>query len=259
MRKDVFDRVSSGILPRLRERSGHALSSRPRDTSELKRVHSGTTVLAIFYNKGILFAGDKKTSCGFSIVDQDKVKLCKISDYSGCAAAGTVSDIQLLVRDLEEVNGGFISQYGYPLSVEGQVSYLINQLRYYRDYSYASLDVDMFLGGFNPISEDFKLFQVSGDGFKKECRDYIVLGSGTDFAISKLEENRGRLAGKKLSLEEAVELAVRAISMAGKKDLGTSDIRVACPDVAVIDKDGFSFLETAGIRKVVRNIIKKEV
>lgn len=261
MKRDIFDRAFSGVLPHsLRPPTDlRANSSISRDNSGMKRVHSGTTVLAIFYDQGILFAGDRKTSYGFSIVDQDKVKLYQISEYSGCAAAGQVSDIQMIVRSLEQVNGAFMSQYDYPLTVEGQVNYVVNHLRYYWQYSFSPMNISMFLGGFNPKKNNFQLFEIGYDGFRRECFDYVVVGSGTDFAVSRLEENRRKLIEKRLSKEEAMIVATRAIFTAGKKDLGTSDIRVAVPSVAIIDQSGFSLVEEETIKRISVDIIKEEI
>ena len=256
MRKDIFDRVCSGILPRINRES--ISQGVVRSRTDLKRVHSGTTVLAFFYDKGIILAGDRKTSCGFSIVDQDKVKLYQVAPHSACAAAGLVSDIQMLVRDLEQVNGAFFSQYGYLLSIEGQVNYLINQFRYYWQYTFAPLEVSIFLGGLNPKNGSFQLFDIGSDGFQRECLDYVVNGSGSDFAATKLEESRKKILEKKLSKDEAIELALRAIFMAGKKDLGTSDVRVAIPTIATIDNKGFSFMDSEVIGKALSTIIKEE-
>lgn len=257
MRKEIFDLVRSRIVP-LPNTVNHPMSMARHDLN-LKRVHSGTTVMALFYDKGILFAGDKKTSSGFSIVDQDKVKLYQIASHSGCLAAGLVSDIQALVRNIEETNGAFVGKYGYPLSVEGQVNYIINEVRYFWQYGYMPLDIQFVLGGFDMFKNSFQIFEIAADGFKRECFDYAVIGSGTDYATSKLEENKKKLLNRNLSKEEATEVAVRAIYASGKKDLGTSDIRVACPDVAVIDREkGFHFLDSAVIRNVVVNLIKEE-
>lgn len=257
MRKDIFDQILSGVFPfRNFENRGSPVIR--HNNSELKQVHSGTTVLAFYYDKGLLFAGDKKTSSGFSIVDQDKTKIYQISPYSCCAAAGLVSDIQMLVRDVEEVNYAFLDRYGYQLSIEGQANYLVNELRFFWHYGPMPMAIYLIFGGMNPVDGEFGLFEINPDGFRRECFDYVATGSGMDFATSKLEESRKKLSERRLIKEEAIELAVRAIFTAGKKDSGTSDIRVALPDVATVTEEGFSFVDEAIIRNVASSITREE-
>lgn len=257
MRKDIFDQIRSGVFPfRSFENRGSPMVR--HSNPELKQVHSGTTVLAFYYDKGLLFAGDKKTSNGFSIVEQDKTKIYQISPYSCCAAAGLVSDIQMLVRDIEEVNYAFLGKYDQLLSIEGQVNYLVNELRFFWQYSPMPMSICLICGGMNPVDGKFGLFEIGTDGFRRECFDYVATGSGMDFATSKLEENRKKLLERRLSREEAIEVAVRAIFTAGKKDLGTSDIRIALPDVATVTEEGFSFVDKAIIRNAADNLIKED-
>lgn len=257
MRKDIFDQIRSGVFPfRNFENRGSPVIR--HNNPELKQVHSGTTVLAFYYDKGLIFAGDKKTSSGFSIVDQDKTKIYQISPYSCCAAAGLVSDIQMLVRDIEEVNHTFFGKYDQLLSIEGQVNYLVNELRFFWHYGPMPMSIYLIFGGMNPIDGKFGLFEISPDGFRRECFDYVATGSGMDFVTSKLEENRKKLVKRRLTREEAIEVAVRAIFTAGKKDSGTSDIRVALPDVAIVTEDEFSFVDKAIIRNVVSSITREE-
>lgn len=257
MRKEIFDKIRPRSLP-FRSFENHSALSVRHENPALKQVHSGTTVLAFHYNEGILFVGDKKTSAGYSIVDQDKTKIYQIAPYSCCAAAGLVSDIQMLVRDIEEVNYAFLGRYGQLLSMEGQANYLVNELRFFWQYGSMPLEVLLILGGLDLAKDQFRLFDIGWDGFRRECSDYLATGSGKDFATAKLEENRRKILDRKLSKEEAIEIAVRAIFIAGKKDSGTSDIRVAFPDVALVTKDGFSFVEESIIRGVVGNITKEE-
>lgn len=259
MRKEIVDRVWSGLLPRKSLKEHVPLLMR-NVNSELKLTHSGTTVLSFFYNNGLLFAGDKKVSEGLHIISQDKTKFYDISPYSCFAAAGLVSDIQMLVNLLEEVNSGFTGRYGYQLSTEGQVNYLVSELRDFWQYSSMPMDALTILGGFDPMRENFRLFAVGCDGSKRECLDYAVVGSGSDFAVAKLEENRKKLLERKLTKEEAIEIAVQAIFQAGKKDMGTSDIRIARPSIATITKsEQFSFVEESVVENVVNGIVKEEL
>lgn len=261
MRKELVERVLHSVIPRSRHLEG--LMSQHRLSAPLKpgmenRVHSGTTILAFRYSEGIMFAADRKTSSGgLGIISQETIKLYKLSDRSAMGCAGWLGDIQFVVKILEEVNGGFSSQFGYPLSTLGQVSYLSNLLRNFRFYVLPwGLEVEAILGGYD-LRGEFEIYEIWSDGGRRKS-EYLATGSGTDGALSVLRSSKNLINKRALTLEDSIDLAVRAIFRAGEVDSGTSDIRVAIPTIATITKEGFQTVDSGLIEKAVQSLLDKE-
>ncbi|HEY4474623.1 MAG TPA: hypothetical protein VJC06_01730 [Candidatus Paceibacterota bacterium] len=263
---DLADKILDSVFPRpspstrLSIRGRGTTSARSDDTKD-KLPHTGTTVLAFKYKNGIMFAADRKTSGGyFSIFSLEAIKIEQIAPRTVVGCAGLVADSQFIKEVLEETNSGFNSRYGFTLSVEGQVNYLVNlcrNFRFYVDPLSMGLEIQAVIGGMD-FSGDFEIFEISGEGsfYKK---DFTVVGSGTDHAMGVLKENRKNLIGRSLNLRESMLVAVKAIYRAGEADSGTSDIRVATPNIAVITKSGVKFIKTENVKKVVDRVLEKEV
>ncbi len=260
----LADRILDSVLPRpdpsskLSMRGGGTFLSRHDAKDQLPRT--GTTVLAFKYKNGILFAADRKTSGGYSILSLDTIKVEQVASHTAIGCAGLVADSQFVKEVLEETNSGFKSQYSFPLSVEGQANYIVNLCRNFRFYINPwsmGLEIQAVIGGMD-FSGDFEIFEISGEGslYKK---DFTVIGSGTDHAMGVLRENRKNLIGSSLNLQESMMVAVKAIYRAGESDNGTSDIRVATPNIAVVTKLGVKFIKTENVKKVVDRILEKEV
>ena len=262
----LTDRILDSVIPKpdpstkLSVRGGGTTFLGKHDTKD-RLPHTGTTVLAFKYKKGILFAADRKTSGGYlSIFSLDTIKIEQVAPHTAIGCAGLVADTQFVKEVLEETNGGFKGQYGFSLSTEGQANYVVNlcrNFRFYIDPWGMGLEVQIIIGGMD-FRGDFEIFEISGEGslYKK---DFVVIGSGTDHAMGVLKENRKNLIGRNLSLQESMMIAIKAIYRAGESDNGTSDIRVATPNIAVVTKLGVKLIKTETVKKIVDIILEKEV
>ena len=65
---------------------------------ESNQVTTGTTTLAMICKDGIVLAADKKATAGYLIVDKHAEKIHLIQKDIALTTAGTVSDIQLLIK-----------------------------------------------------------------------------------------------------------------------------------------------------------------
>jgi proteasome beta subunit len=239
-------------------------------TSQLPQT--GTTILAFQYKDGLIFAADRKTSNGhLGIVALDTIKIQQADSGVAIGCAGLVSDAQFVKNSIERMNSAFLGQYESPVSIRGQANYLTKlcfRFRHFIDPWGLGLNLQMILGGVDPYfaesGEDgggIQIFEISGDGcqFQVKKGDYVVIGSGTDGARGLLRENKKAIKSCQLSLSSAMKIAVKAIGRAGEVDNGTSDIRVATPNVAVITHDkGFKLLDDSKVKKTVELVLKQE-
>ncbi len=225
-----------------------------------KQVKTGTTIIAFPFLGGIIFAADRKICGGYlTILSVDSIKIHEISPFTAIGGAGMVSDIQHVVSLMKELNGGFISKFGYPLSVEGQARYLANYMREFRYYvDPFGMEAHFVIGGLN-LEHDLAIFEVDGDGSLLQASSYAVVGSGTNGAIGVLREEKNNLTERKLNLEEGIDLAVKSISRAGERDNGTADIKIAEPLVAKVTPDGYEVIDPSVVSRSVKNLLAKDV
>ncbi|MBI2641320.1 hypothetical protein HYW87_01875 [Candidatus Roizmanbacteria bacterium] len=239
-RREVFDAAlkstipESALLTEANFRIGSRRSPTPIVMNQKENyqapLESGTTVLAFHFNKGIMLAGDRQTSSWFSIISQESVKVNKIGSHSALMYAGLVSDGQAVVNSLRKVDGDFMSRFGVPLSLDGLANHLRRFVRFHYNWG-IFLEAWCIIAGVNMGSTEFKIYSVEPTGCKM-THDFVATGSGQEKADGELERFRGKIKTRALGVKEAVELAVRAIYMAGKKDMGTSDVRLAVPLIA---------------------------
>ncbi|MEK7138807.1 MAG: hypothetical protein AAB799_01360 [Patescibacteria group bacterium] len=266
MRKEVFEAALKSTIPESATLSGINLQtssgrSKPVWDAKLKYkepLESGTTVLAFYFKNGLVLAGDRQTSGWFTIISQESVKVHQVGFHAGFMFAGMVSDGQAVVKSLQRVDQDFIERFGVPLSLDGKANFLCRFMRLHYDYG-IFLEAWGIIAGLNYNPPTFEIYSVEPTGAKMASNDFATTGSGMEKAESELERFKGKIIARSLEETEAVELAVRAIYMAGKKDMGTSDVRLAVPVVAIITlKEGFRFVNQTEVQKVRDKLIEEE-
>lgn len=263
MRREIFEAAIRSTIPEsaLLTEVSIRTNGRPKVVDVQRETYkappeSGTTVLAFHFNEGIMLAGDRQTSGWFSIISQESVKIHKIGNYSGFMFAGMVSDGQMVVNSLRRVERDFLNKFGMPLSLDGLANYLTRFVRLHYNHG-VFLEAWGIIAGLNLSPPEFKIYSVEPTG-SKIAGDFITTGSGGDRAEAELEKFRGKIRSRSLEAKEAIELAVRAIYMAGKKDMGTSDVRLALPLVAVISIKGFHFVIPKKIEEICNTLLEQE-
>lgn len=260
MRRNLIEEILDSVIPKPTPAVILGRASPGTSDERAKLPKTGTTIIAFKYADGVLFAADRKTTGGYlSILSLDTIKIEKIASHTAMGCAGLVADAQFLKKLMEEVNGSFKSRHGFPLSLEGQVNYATTLCRNFRFYINPwgwGLEIQAVIGGMD-VSGEAKIFEIYGEGSLYE-KNFTAIGSGTDHAMGVLKDNRKNLFERKLDLEESVEVGVKAVFRAGEADNGTADVRVATPNVAVITKKGFEFVDAKAVKKAVDRILGKE-
>ncbi len=211
---------------------------------ELKKsiVKTGTTTIGLVCKDGIVLCADKRATLGQGIfIGHKRVdKILPITDKISVTTAGSVSDIQLLVKLTKaEIRLKKLRTRVEP-SVKETAS-LFGMLVYENIRKFSPiLGVTAFLiGGVD--DKGFWLYEVSPDGSNLEHKDFVSTGSGMVVAYGVLED----AYKKDMTVDEGVKLAVKALSAAMQRDTPTG----SGIDVVVIDKNGS--------RKVVEEEVKQ--
>ena len=173
----------------------------------------GATTVGVVCKDGIILAAEKRVSYGFFIASKGGKKVFKITDQIGAACAGLVSDMQVLVRDVEANANLFSMDVGRKISVRASAKLMSNILFNRR---MMPLITQTIVAGLDEEGPSLWVLDVLGSVLPD---DYAVVGSGTEIAIAVIEEGYR----KNITVAEAKDLVTRAIKSAISRDAMSGD------------------------------------
>ncbi|MBW2970785.1 proteasome subunit beta [Candidatus Woesearchaeota archaeon] len=196
---------------------------------EEKTLKSGTTTVGIVCQDGIVLAADRRATAGNLIVDKRAHKIYTITDNLAITTAGGVSDIQLIVKLIKAE----LKLKSLRTKRESNIKEAANLMAgiVYSNVRKMSLipGISHFvLAGYD--KHGFHLYDLFADGSLTPVRDYISSGSGSVMAYGVLET----LYSKNINVKEGVELAVKSINAAVRRDTASGE----GIEVITITKDG---------------------
>ena len=184
----------------------------------------GATTVGIVCSEGVVLASEKRVSYGYFVMSKTGKKVFKITDRIGAACAGLVSDMQILIREA----GAYASLFKYeakrPMSVRAAAKLVANLLFERRLFP---LITQTIIGGVDENGPSLYVLDLLGSVIPDK---YAAVGTGAEIAMGVLEA--GYRDG--MSLEEAKELAVKAMRSAISRDAMSGD----GADMLVITKNG---------------------
>jgi proteasome beta subunit len=184
----------------------------------------GATTIGVVCQDGVILASEKRVSYGYLVVSKGGKKVFKLTNCIGAACAGLVSDMQILVREVEAYANLFSLDSSRPISVRSSAKLMSNLLFARR---LAPLITQTIVGGMDDEGPSIYVLDVLGSVIPDK---YAVVGSGTEIAVGVLEE-----AYKDgMTIDEAKDLVTRAIKSAISRDIMSGD----GIDFLIITKDG---------------------
>jgi len=194
-----------------------------KDQNESLNVPGATTV-GVVCKDGVVLASEKRVSFGSFVVSRAGKKVFKISRNIGAACAGLVSDMQILIREMEAYVNLFNIEVGRPMSVKSASKMMSNLLFNNRLFPLITQTV---IGGVDEEGPGLYVLDVLGSNIPDK---YTAVGSGAEIAVGVLEE-RYRDG---LTIQEGKELVTTAIKSAISRDAMSGD----GIDFLVITQDG---------------------
>ena len=196
---------------------------------ESNQVTTGTTTLAMICKEGIVLAADKKATAGYFLVDKHAEKIHLISKDIALTTAGTVSDIQLLIKLIKAEIALKSMRSDKEVTVK-EAANLLGRMIYSNIRKFSTIPglSHFILGGKD--KHGFHIYDLFPDGSVTECQDYVSSGSGSVMAYGVLET----LYKKDLPVQEGIKLAVKSINAAVQRDIASGE----GIDVVTITKDG---------------------
>ncbi len=177
------------------------------------RLLKGTTTVGLVCKDGVVLATERRATAGNLISNKQTQKLFKIDQNIGITIAGLVGDAQVLARYLRAEVSLYRLRRNAQLTAEGAATLLANILNGNRFYPYYAW---LILGGVD--AKGAHVFSVDPAGGCIEDK-FVSVGSGSPFAYGLIEETYSR----DMSTSDAVDLALRGLTAAMKRDSASGD------------------------------------
>lgn len=201
---------------------------------------TGTTTVGLRYKDGIVLVSDQKSTMGYLVSSKSIQKVYKLTDSIGITIAGSVGDVQSLIRLLRAEFKIRELDRGKPISVKAAATLTSNILQGNKYMPYLG---QFIIGGYDETGP--QLFSLDPFGGLEDYDDYTSTGSGSVFAYGVLEDSYK----KDVDMDSAVRVAIRAVRSAKERDIASGG-KSYC--VSIIDKSGYRELNEKDIEKYVK-------
>ena len=187
-----------------------------------KNTFEGTTTVGITCKDGVVFASERRASMGNLVAHKVAEKIFKIDNHIAATIAGSVADAQSLMKIISAETALYRLRNGKDISLEAAAAVSSNILHSSPAY------VQTLIGGVDDTGASIYSLDAAG-GMIKDT--FISTGSGSTFAYGVLEDR----FHEDITVEEAKELALRAIKAATERDTYSGNGFL----VAEVTKDGY--------------------
>jgi proteasome beta subunit len=238
----------------LRRQHPEALPSSLQMSGALE-VAQGTTVLGLRFADGIVMAGDRRATAGYTIADAKMKKVFAADDFSAIAIAGAagqaVETVRLFQLELEH----YEKLTGDRLSLEGKANRLAQMIRANFPLAMQGLVVVPLFGGYDVARSEGRLFYYDATGGRWEEEDFQATGSGAQPAKNSLKK-RWRPG---LTHEDALRVAAEALIDAAEDDVATGGPDLArgiFPVVVTVTAQGATEATDEDVASAVRAVLE---
>ena len=202
-----------------------------------KNTFEGTTTVGITCVDGVVFASERRASMGNLVAHKVAEKIFKIDNHIAATIAGSVADAQSLMKIISAETALYRLRNGKDISLEAAAAVSSNILHSSPAY------VQTLIGGVDETGASIYSLDAAG-GMIKDT--FISTGSGSTFAYGVLEDR----FHEDITVEEAKELALRAIKAATERDTYSGNGFL----VAEVTKDGYKMLEKEEVESIIEKI-----
>ncbi|MDD5616263.1 MAG: archaeal proteasome endopeptidase complex subunit beta [Candidatus Methanoperedens sp.] len=199
--------------------------------------YKGTTTIGLVCDTGVVLATERRATMGHFIASKDAKKVYQIDDLIAMTTAGSVGDAQRLVKWMQVESRLYKMRREEPMTVKGIVSLLANILSGNRYYPYF---VQLLVGGFDKNGPS--VYSLDAIGGIIEEKKAVSTGSGSPMAYGVLEDRYV----ENMPIDDGVELAVRALHNAMKRDSASGD----GIEVIKITSDGYIKIDDTEIERL---------
>ena len=193
----------------------------------VEATKTGTTTIGIVNSDGVVLASEHRATMGNFIAHKETQKVFTIDDNLGLTTAGLVGDAQMLARLVKAEVELYKLRRQAPMSVKAAATLMSNILRR-GGGSQGFFYVGLIVGGHDTEGGHVYSLDAAGGSIPDH---YISVGSGSPYAYGVLEDH----FKKEMSLTDSIDLAIRALNAAMKRDSASGDGMA----IITITKDGY--------------------
>src|ERR671932_189600 len=138
----------------------------------------GTTIVSMRYAGGVVMAGDRRATEGYTIASRRMDKVSPCDHWSAMAISGADGTGMQIVRLLQTELEHYEKVEGEPLSLEGKANKLSQMIRANLPMAMQGMVVVPLFAGYDLRRNEGRLFKYDVTGGKYEEADYATTGSG---------------------------------------------------------------------------------
>ena len=220
-------------------------------------IRHGTTVVALRFADGVVMAGDRRATEGYTIAHRAMEKVFPADRWSAVAIAGAAGPAVEMVRLFQVQLEHYEKVEGSTLSLEGKANQLAQMVREHLPLAMQGLAVVPLFAGYDLRLGTGRIYTYDVTGGHYEEADFQATGSGGRDARTTIK--LGYREG--LPRAEAVELAIESLYQAADEDAGTGGpdlVRGIFPLVAVVTAEGYQQLEEAEVAERFTQLIESK-
>lgn len=224
-------------------------------TSAELMVPHGTTVLGLKYVDGVVMAGDRRATSGYTVADPKMRKVFAADDHSAIAIAGAAGQAVELVKLFQLELEHYEKITGDRLSLEGKANRLAQMIRSNFPMAMQGLVVVPLFGGFDRSRSEGRIFFYDATGGRWEEDDFQTTGSGGQSAKNSLKKRWHA----DLPRDEALQVAAEALLDAAEDDVATGGpdpARRIFPNVMMVTSAGAEDVPERDVAAAVDAVIE---
>jgi proteasome beta subunit len=226
------------------------------NTGEIEITH-GTTIVALRYADGVIMAGDRRATEGYSIASRALDKVFPADGHSGVSIAGAAGPAIEMVRLFQTELEHYEKVEGVALSLEGKANQLGGMIRRNLPMAMQGLAVVPIYAGYDLRRRIGRIFKYDLTGGRYEEADFHATGSGGRDARTTIK--LGYREG--LDRAAAIQLAVEGLYQAADEDSATGGpdvVRGIYPTVATITAAGFERVGDAEVAQRFGELLQRK-
>ena len=220
----------------------------------IKNLPHATTIVAATCERGVVLAGDRRSTAGNMIAKRDVEKVFRSDEFSAMGIAGVASVGLEFVRLFQVELEHYEKMEGRSLSLEGKANRLATMIRGNLGGAMQGLAVVPLFVGYDEEAGAGRIFSYDVAGGPYEEHRFHSIGSGSVFARGALK----KLYSDDMHVSDAVLACVQALYDAADDDAATGgpDLsRRIFPVIATITEDGFRRLPDAESAEYAQHVV----
>lgn len=187
-------------------------------------VSTGTTIMAVTYDGGVVLAADSRTSTGSYIANRVSDKLTAVHDRIYCCRSGSAADTQAI----SDYARHSLQQHSIEL---GRLPKVATAAQIFRSLCYhnkSALMAGIIVAGWDEVNGG-QVYSIPIGGTLMP-QDFSIGGSGSTYIYGHVDA----AYRQNMSKEECIEFCKKAVSHAMARDGSSGGVIRLC----IIDKDG---------------------